>query len=82
MKLRDVQIAEDIMSIIEEEVTRIKQNPDRETGDVILLERLSKTYSVIMASNRELVKSGMLGNLKLDQSDDGSDTEDDAKDDA
>lgn len=82
MKLRDVQIAEDIMSIIEEEVTRIKQNPDRETGDVILLERLSKTYSTIMASNRELVKSGMLGNLKLGQSDDGSDTEDDAEDDA
>ena len=44
MKFRDVQIAEDIMSIIEEEVTRIKHNPDRETGDVILLERLSKTY--------------------------------------
>lgn len=82
MKLRDVQIAEDIMSIIEEEVTRIKQNPDRETGDVILLERLSKTYSTIMASNRELVKSGMLGNLKLSQSDDSSDTEDDAEDDA
>lgn len=82
MKLRDVQIAEDIMAVIEEEVNRIKENPSRETGDIILLERLSKTYSVIMASNRELVKSGMLGNLKLGQSDDGSDTEDDAEDDA
>ena len=81
MKLRDVQIAEDIMSIIEEEVTRIKQNPDRETGDVILLERLSKTYSTIMASNRELVKSGMLGNLKLEERDNSSDAEDDAEDD-
>ena len=67
MKLRDIQIAEDIMSIIEEEVMRIKQNPDRETGDVILLERLSKTYSTIMASNRELIKSGALGTLKLEE---------------
>jgi hypothetical protein len=81
MKLRDVQIAEDIMSVIEQEVTRIKENPSRETGDIILLERLSKTYSVIMASNRELVKSGMLGNLKLDESDDTSDSENDAEDD-
>ena len=81
MKLRDVQIAEDIMSVIEQEVTRIKENPSRETGDIILLERLSKTYSVIMASNRELVKSGMLGNLKLDESDDASDSENDSEDD-
>lgn len=63
MKLRDVEIAENIMDIIEEEVDRIKQNPHREVGDVVLLERLSKTYSVIMASNRELLKSGALGKL-------------------
>jgi hypothetical protein len=81
MKLRDVQIAEDIMSVIEQEVTRIKENPSRETGDIILLERLSKTYSTIMASNRELVKSGMLGNLKLDESDDAGDSEDDTEND-
>ena len=81
MKFRDVQIAEDIMSVIEQEVTRIKENPSRETGDIILLERLSKTYSVIMASNRELVKSGMLGNLKLDESDDAGDSENDTEND-
>jgi hypothetical protein len=81
MKLRDVQIAEDIMSVIEQEVTRIKENPSRETGDIILLERLSKTYSTIMASNRELVKSGMLGSLKLDESDDTGDSEDDTEND-
>jgi len=82
MKLRDVQIAEDIMSVIEQEVIRIKQNPNRETGDIILLERLSKTYSTIMASNRELVKSGMLGKLSLDEGDDSGDTEDETEDDA
>jgi hypothetical protein len=81
MKLRDVEIAENIMDIIEEEVDRIKQNPNREVGDVVLLERLSKTYSVIMASNRELLKSGALGKLssqELDKKlDDGGDDDED-----
>lgn len=80
MKLRDVEIAENIMDIIEEEVDRIKQNPNREVGDVVLLERLSKTYSVIMASNRELLKSGALGKLssqELDKDFDNSGDDDD-----
>ena len=81
MKLRDVEIAENIMDVIEEEVDRIKQNPNREVGDIVLLERLSKTYSVIMASNRELLKSGALGKLSSQELDkdlnDSSDDEDD-----
>lgn len=79
--MRDIQIAEDIMQIIEEEILRIKQNPNREAGDIVLMEKLSKTYSVIMASNREVFKSGMLGGLELDDLGDGGDeTGDEAED--
>jgi hypothetical protein len=83
MKLRDVEIAESIMDIVEEEVNKIKENPDRETGDMIILEKVSKIYSVIMASNRELLKSGALGKLSSQELDknlnDSGDDEDDAE---
>ena len=80
MKIKDVLIAEDILEIVAHEVSVIKNTPNREIGDVVKLERLSKVFSVISAATRELVKSGMLGNLKLDESDDTSDSEDDTED--
>jgi len=82
MQFRDVQIAEDIMQIIAEEVALIKKSHNREVGDIVKIERLSKTYSVIMASNRELFKSGMLGNMDLSELDEKLDNAADEEDEA
>lgn len=83
MKLADILIAEDIMTIIAEEITLIKKNPQREAGDLIKLEKLTKSFSVITATVREMVKSGVLGQLTSDELDkkldDGADEEDDSE---
>ena len=63
MKLSDLLITDEILAIIAEEVTIIKNSTDRDASAIIKLEKLARTYSVIMANSREVVKSGILGKL-------------------
>jgi hypothetical protein len=81
MNLRDLEIADDILKIVDEEVTAIKNATSREVADIIRLEKISKIYTTLMANQREVLKSGVLGSLKLDESDNGGDSEDDTEDD-
>jgi len=80
MKLNDLLIADEILEIVSEEVNAIKNAAPREAADIIKLEKISKVYSTIMAHQREVLKSGVLGSLKLDESDDARDSEDDPED--
>jgi len=80
MKLNDLLIADEILEIVSEEVDAIKNAAPREAADIIKLEKISKVYSTIMAHQREVLKSGVLGSLKLDESDDAGDSEDDPED--
>jgi len=81
MNLRDLEIADDILKIVDEEVTAIKNATSREVADIIRLEKISKIYTTLMANQREVLKSGVLGSLKLDESDDAGGSEDDSEDD-
>ena len=81
MKLNDLLIADEILEIVSEEVNAIKNAAPREAADIIKLEKISKVYSTIMAHQREVLKSGVLGSLKLDESDDAGDSEDDTEND-
>jgi hypothetical protein len=80
MKLNDLLIADEILEIVSEEVNAIKNAAPREAADIIKLEKISKVYSTIMAHQREVLKSGVLGSLKLDESDDTGDSENDSED--
>lgn len=81
-KLTDFLIADDILEIIHQEVQTIKQNPDRSPADIVKLEKLSKSYQIIMASNREAFKSGILGSLSPEELDETPDDTYDEGDDA
>lgn len=76
-KLKDFQIADNILDIIYDEIQMIKRNPDRSPADIVKLEKLSKAYQIIMASNREALKSGMLGGLTPEELDRATDNADD-----
>lgn len=83
MKMKDIEVAETILNIVHEEVEAIKNSTDRDASAIIKLEKLSKVYATIMASNRELMKSGVLGSISSDElgvglddtSDEGEDSE-------
>ncbi len=82
MKFRDLEIADDILKIVDEEVTAIKNATSREIADIVRLEKVSKIYTTLMANQREVLKSGILGSLDLsDQSDNSGDGEDETEDD-
>lgn len=81
MKMKDIEVAETILNIVFEEVEAIKNSTDRDASAIIKLEKLSKVYSTIMASNRELMKSGLLGQIaseELGVDIDGDEDSDDA----
>lgn len=82
MNLRDLEIADDILKIVDEEVTAIKNATSREVADIIRLEKISKIYTTLMANQREVLRSGVLGKLSLKELDkeldDGSDDDEDA----
>jgi hypothetical protein len=81
VKLKDIQVADDILDIINEEVQLIKKEKAREPSDIVRLVSLAKTYQIIMASNREMFKSGLLGNLSdKELLDSDGDTYEDAED--
>lgn len=64
MKLLDVQVSDDILQIVNEEVTRIKAaGANRTERDALILEKMTKIYSLIQANVRENVKAGMFGNM-------------------
>lgn len=67
MKMKDIEVAETILNIVFEEVEAIKNSTDRDASAIIKLEKLSKVYSTIMASNRELMKSGLLGQIASEE---------------
>lgn len=64
MKLLDIQVSDDILQIVNEEVTRIKEaGANRTERDALILEKMTKIYSLIQANVRENVKAGMFGNM-------------------
>lgn len=63
VKIRDFVVAENIMTIVDREVSRILSLVDPDDRDIARLERMAKTYSVLMASTRENIKHGLYGNL-------------------
>lgn len=64
MKLIDVQISEDMLTIVNEEVTRIlRAGAERNERDMLMLEKAAKIYSLLQANTREAVKAGSFGNM-------------------
>ncbi len=62
MKLKEIMIADDIMEIVADLVAEIKAG-SRDVAELMKLEKCAKVYATIMASNRENLKAGLLGNL-------------------
>lgn len=63
VKLKDLEVADMILDIIFEEVAALKVSKDRSPAEIIKLEKIAKTYQIIMASTRENIRSGLFGNL-------------------
>lgn len=64
MKLLDIQVSDDILHIVNEEVARIKRaGAGRTERDALILEKMTKIFSLIQANVRENAKAGMLGNM-------------------
>lgn len=63
VKLRDFIIADDILEIIEREVSKIKGVASPDERDIARLEKLAKTYTTVMSSTRENYKQGLFGKL-------------------
>jgi hypothetical protein len=64
MKLLDMQIADDILDIVNEEVTRIKNaGVERNERDMLILEKVTKVFSMISANTREALKAGTFGDI-------------------
>lgn len=87
VKLRDFQIADDILEIIEREVTIIKNLGKIDERDIAKLEKLAKTYTTVMSSTRENYKQGLFGKLDADElkkaidgAEDSSETDDESSD--
>ena len=82
MKLRDLEIADDILKIVDDEITAIKNTSNREASDIIKLEKITKVYVALMANSREVLRSGVLGKIDLKELDndldDSSNDEDEA----
>jgi hypothetical protein len=79
VQIRDLQVGEDIMDIVEAEVRGLKGRP-LELPEVVKLEKLSKVYSLLMSSLRENVKHNVFG--KLDFTEELKDADDDTDQDA
>ena len=60
----DFEISDDILQIVNEEVTRIKLSTDRTDRDMLTLEKATKIFSMLQANTREAVKAGMFADLK------------------
>lgn len=63
IKIKDFQIADDILDIIYEEVQQLKVTKERGPSEIVRLSNLAKAYQIIMASTRENIRSGLLGKL-------------------
>lgn len=64
MKLLDLQISDDMLAIINEEVTRIKMaGGERTERDMLILEKAAKIYQILQSNAREAVKAGSFGLL-------------------
>lgn len=83
-KIRDLQIQDDIMEIIDCEVKSIltrTKNGQQTEKDIVILEKLAKTYAAVMASHRQNIEYGVYGDTDNDleeSSDRGSDPDDPA----
>lgn len=87
VKIRDLQIGDDILVIIEREVNIIKALGALELTEIAKLERLAKTYVGIMSSTRENLKHGLFGKISAQEIDslvegaeESGESEDDAAD--
>lgn len=87
VKLRDFQIADDILEIIEREVTILKQQGSVDDREIAKLEKLAKTYTTVMSSTRENYKQGLFGKLSAEElekaiasTDDGGESDDETGD--
>lgn len=83
-KIRDLQIQDDIMEIIDCEVKSIltrTKNGQQTEKDIVILEKLAKTYAAVMASHRQNIEYGVYGDTDNDleeSGDRGSDPDDPA----
>lgn len=86
-QIRDLQIQDDIMEIIDCEVKSIlrrTKNGQQTEKDIAVLEKLAKTYAAVMASHRQNIEYGVYGDTddNLEESGDSrSDSSDTANSD-
>lgn len=85
VKIKDLQISDDALDVVYREVRRIAALQAPDEREIAKLEKLVKTYAVLMASMRENIKQGIFGKLSaeeldqaVDSADDGDETADDA----
>jgi hypothetical protein len=74
--IRDLELQDHIMDAIECELKLIRgrQKTGQQTEkDVVILEKLAKTYATVMGSHRENMKYGVYGDVKgeLNEAGDG-----------
>jgi hypothetical protein len=73
-KIRDLQIQDDIMEIIDCEVKSIlarTQKGQQNEKDIVILEKLAKTYAAVMASHRQNIEYGVYGDTNNDLEESG-----------
>lgn len=76
MKLLDLRIHDDILEIVDEEVTRIRAAGDERTqADMLVLEKATKIFTMLQANLREAMKAGSFGNMSDDELNQSQDLE-------
>lgn len=70
-KVIEIEIGERIKEILDEETMRLKRTQAEEgsigSGGVVLLEKLTKIFTMVSADHRENLKHGVYGDLKKDE---------------
>lgn len=63
--LIELSIAENIKTIIRDEISKLRSKAQLEEKDFVKLEKLAKTYSTMMEDLRENLKTGLYGKLGM-----------------
>ncbi len=80
-KVIEIQVGEDLTSIVAREVLALKKiNGPLEYPEILRLEKLAKIYSILSANGRENTKANIYGTMSTEQLEKLLDSGDDADD--
>lgn len=61
--LIELNIAEDLKELVKREVEKLKAKKDLDKSDFMALEKITRSYALLMSDLRESVKAGLFGDL-------------------